>query len=81
METLMAVAVVVLGAVFVAKMFSKDKHPQAALHHSTPATQLELDDDEEAATLRMNCKQRTSYCGRLSLSKKRNQMRKWLHPR
>lgn len=49
----MAVAVVVLGVVFVAKMFSKDKHPQAALHHSTLATQLELDDEEEAATLRM----------------------------
>ena len=53
MEAIIALAVVVLGVVFVAKMFSKDKHPQAALHHSTPATQLELDDDEEAATLRM----------------------------
>lgn len=53
MEAIIALAVVVLGVVFVAKMFNKDKQGQAIQHQSRPATELKLDDDEEQANLQM----------------------------
>lgn len=53
MEAIIALAVVVLGAVFVAKMFNKDKQGQAAQYTSAPASELKLEDDEEQANLQM----------------------------
>ena len=53
MEAIIALAVVVLGVVFVAKMFNKDKQGQPIQYHSGSATELKLDDDEEQANLQM----------------------------
>lgn len=53
MEAIIALAVVVLGVVFVAKMFNKDKQRQAIQYDSAPSSELKLDDDEEQANLQM----------------------------
>jgi len=53
MEAIIALAVVVLGVVFVAKMFNKDKQGQAVQYTSAPASELKLEDDEEQANLQM----------------------------
>ena len=53
METIIALAVVALGVVFVAKMFNKDKQRQAIQYQSSPSSELKLDDDEEQANLQM----------------------------
>jgi len=53
MEAIIALAVVALGVVFVAKMFNKDKQAQAAKYTSAPASELKLDEDEEQANLQM----------------------------
>jgi hypothetical protein len=53
MEAIIALAVVVLGVVFVAKMFNKDKQGQGIQYHSAPSSELKLDDEEEQANLQM----------------------------
>lgn len=53
MEAIIALAVVVLGVVFVAKMISTKSVSVGSQQPSGPVTELKLDDDEEQANLQM----------------------------